>query len=177
MPDPWDEYVRRAQAYVASGHLESEEIGYKREMGEDLAAARKAVIASAANWHDLLKHALRSRGGHPIAWQLLNDFNRWCSAHLEEAREALHALWVDDSTLVTDRIRAFYSQFPRSELRGAVGNSTNVVSVLFMGLDVEKYPPFRVRVFNKCLRAYRIRPIWSAGTDEATICTSTRSVF
>ena len=168
MTDPWDEFVRRAQAYVASGHLESEEIGYKREMGEDLAAARKAVIASAANWHDLLKHALRSRGGHPIAWQLLNDFNRSCSAHLDEAREALHALWVDDSTLVVDRIRAFYSQFPRSELRGAVGNSTNVVSVLLMGLDVEKYPPYRVGVFNKAFeRTGYDRP--EPGTDEAIV--------
>ena len=168
MPDTWDEFVKRAKAYVASGHLESEEIGYKREMGEDLAAARQAVIASAANWHDLLKHALRTRGGHPIAWQLLNDFNRWCSAHLEEAREALHALWVDDNTSGADRIRAFYSQFPRSELRGAVGNSTNVVSVLLMGLDVEKYPPYRVGVFNKAFeRTGYDRP--EPGTDEATV--------
>ena len=54
MTDTWDEYVKHAQEYFDSGRLETEEIAYKREMGEDLAAARRAVLASAANWPDLL---------------------------------------------------------------------------------------------------------------------------
>ena len=168
MTDTWDEYVKHAQEYFDSGRLETEEIAYKREMGEDLAAARRAVLASAANWPDLLRHALRSRQGHPIAWPLLGDFNRWCSAQLEEAREALHALWVDNNISVSDRIRAFYSQFPRSELRGAVGNSTNVVSVLLMGLDVEQYPPFRVRVFNSAYERTGYGNL-ERGADEADL--------
>ena len=41
----WVGFVKLAKEYVASGRLETEEIGYKREMGEDLAAARRAVLA------------------------------------------------------------------------------------------------------------------------------------
>ncbi len=145
----WDEFIKRAKEYVASGRLETEEIGYKREMGEDLAAARRAVLGGAANWVDLLKHALRTRSGHPIAWPLLSDFNKWCSENPAEALGALQALWAEGGPLdAAGRIRAFYDRFPRSALRGAEGNSANVASVLLMGLDVDQYPPFRVGVFN-----------------------------
>ena len=145
----WDEFIKRAKEYVTSGRLETEEIGYKREMGEDLAAARRAVLADASNWDDLLKHALRTRGGHPIAWPLLSDFNKWCSENPAEALGALQALWAEGGPSdAAGRIRAFYDRFPRSALRGAEGNSANVASVLLMGLDVDQYPPFRVGVFN-----------------------------
>ena len=39
-PDPWSEFVRRAHEYVDTGKLESEEIQYKVEIGQGLAAAR-----------------------------------------------------------------------------------------------------------------------------------------
>ena len=46
-PDLWDEYVRRAQEYVDTGRLESEEIEYKIELGRKLALARESVLAGA----------------------------------------------------------------------------------------------------------------------------------
>ena len=145
----WDKFVRRAQAYVDTGRLESEEIEYKRQMGGDLVGSRNAVLASASHWNDLLKHALRTRVGHPIAWTLLSDFNRWCGEHPEEALGALQALWAEDDLSDAERIRAFTNILPDSTLRGAVGNRTNVISVLLMGLDVEQYPPFRVTLFEQ----------------------------
>ena len=42
--DPWDEYVRRAKEYIATGRLESEEIEYKVELGRKLAEARKPYL-------------------------------------------------------------------------------------------------------------------------------------
>ena len=166
--DPWDEFVRQAQRYVDSGALEADELDYKREIAQDLSTARDAVLAGESNWHDLLKRALRSRPGHPIAWQLLDDFNRWCTEHPVDALRALQSLWEGSHVSVEDPIRAFTAVLPNSALRGAVGSSANVISVLLMALDVESYPPFRLRVFD---RAYeRIgygKPAPNA--DEATV--------
>ena len=95
--DPWDDFVGRAKSYVDSGRMESEEIEYKLEMGEELGAARNAVLARADSWQDVLKRAVRARPGHPIAWQLQSDFTRWCADYSEQALSALEALWsLDD---------------------------------------------------------------------------------
>ena len=59
-------------------------------------------------------------------------------------------------------------RLPDSALRGSVGNSTNVASVLLMGLDVEQHPPFRVGVFNNAYdRTGYYRP--ERGADEVTL--------
>ena len=102
--NPWDEFVRQAQRYVDSGTLEADELDYKREMAQDLSTARDAVLAGESNWHDLLKRALRSRPGHPIAWQLLDDFNRWCTEHPVDALRALQLLWGGSHVSVEDPI-------------------------------------------------------------------------
>ena len=145
----WDEFVGRAKSYVDSGRLESEEIGYKLEIGEDLGAARNAVLAGADDWQDVLKRALRTRQSHPIARQLLSDFNRWSADYPEQALSVLQALWPQGDWTTQERIRAFSSRLPRSSVRGGTGNRTNLISVLLMAINVEQFPPFRVRVFNE----------------------------
>ena len=147
--DPWDDFVGRAKSYVDSGRLESEEIPYKLEIGRDLASARDAVLNHAEDWQDLLKRALRAREGHPIAWQLLGDFNRWCADYSEQALRALQKLWSRDDSTITERIRAFGSEFPKTAVKGALGSRTNLISVLLMGLDIEQFPPYRVGVFTR----------------------------
>ena len=147
--DPWDEFIRQARSYIDSGRLESDELDYKLEMARDLHIARDAVLAQDSRWQELLKNALRSRQGHPIAWQLLDDFNRWCSEQPEDALLALQSLWDAHVVDVADSIRAFTELLPGTALRGAVGNSANVISVLLMALNPEDYPPFRVTVFNR----------------------------
>ena len=137
-------------------------------MNEDLTVARNAVLAGRGDWHDLLKYALRSRTGHPVAWPLLSDFNKWCVDYSEEALSALQVLWAQDDTSVAERIRAFSSRFPRSAVRGAVGNRTNVISVLLMGVDVEQFPPYRVGVFNEAYDRTQYG-LPERGTDEAAV--------
>ena len=166
--DPWDGPVREARAYIESGELESSELDYKVEMGRDLSLARDAVLAENPDWGELLRTALRSRQGHPIAWQLLDDFNRWCAEEPSAALAALTSLWGSHTTSVTDLIRAFTGLVPETALRGEVGNATNVISVLLMALSVEDYPPFRVTLFNQAYDRVRYaRP--DSGADEATV--------
>ena len=129
--------------------MESEEIEYKLEMGEELGAAREAVLAQADDWHDALRRGVRAIQGHPITSQLFGDFNRWSADYPEEALSALKELWSQDDLTLTERIHRFSNGLPRSAMRGATGNRTNVISVLLMGVDVEQYPPFRLRLFNE----------------------------
>ena len=166
--DTWDGLVRQAREYIDSGELESTELDYKVEMAKDLSLARDSVLAENPDWGELLRSALRSRQGHPIAWQLLGDFNKWCAEQPIEALPALRSLWDGHTTSVTDSIRAFTSLLPETALRGAVGNATNVISVLLMALSVEDYPPFRVTLFNQAYDRVRY-PRPDNGSDEATV--------
>ena len=147
--DPWNEFVRQAQQYLASGRLAEDELDYKMEIAADLRTARDAVLARQPNWHELLRHALRRRPGHPIDFRLLADLNAWCSNHPEDALQALQLLWAGSSPSVVEPIRAFTNRLPDEALQGAIGNSTNVISVLLMGLDAREFPPYRVGVFNQ----------------------------
>ena len=143
---PWDEFVRRAQAYVETGRLEKDEVLYKVEIGERLAEARTAVGTGADNWGALLKRALDKRA-NTIDWRLTRALSQWCEKHADAALEALRAIWAPDNSSVAERIRTFSNLVPYSVISGK-GSRTNVASVLLMGLDVEKYPPFRVTTFQ-----------------------------
>ena len=168
---PWDDYVKRAKAYVDTGKLESEEIEYKVEIGRKLAAAREAVLSDADNWRALLKSGLGYSSGNPVAWQLVDDFNRWCAERPEKALAALQTLWGESNASATERIRAFTDASSDSPLRGkgsAYGSSVSVISVLLMGLDVEQYPPFAISWFKEAYRrtGYSLP---ESGADEATL--------
>ena len=147
-PSPWDDFVRRAKEYVASGRLVVEESEYKREMGRDLRAARDAVLAGASDWLDLLRHGLRSREGHPVNWRSLSGFNGWCTDNPAVALSALQRLWAEGDFPLDRRVQDFSSLMPRSAASGP-GVRMRVIACLLMGLDVEKYPPFQKTAFDK----------------------------
>ena len=166
-PDLWDEFVRRAQTYVATGRLESEEIEYKVEIGRKLAAAREAVLAGAEDWAVSLKAALNTNDANFINWRQISAYNQWCETQPEEALRTLRAIWTRNESTVSERILAFSDLLPMSVLRGA-GTRMNFASALLMGLDVEQYPPFRIRVFNETYdRIAYGRP--ERGVDEAAL--------
>ena len=142
---PWDDFVRRAKAFVETGRLEEDEILYKVEIGERLAEVRTAVRDGADNWAVLLNRALRS--ANVIQWRLARALNEWCEKDPDEALKALRAIWASDNSSVSERIRTFRNLLPDRVIRGT-GSRTGVASVLLMGLDVEQYPPFRVRTFQ-----------------------------
>ena len=146
-PNPWDVFVRDAQAYIDTGQLEREEIGYKLEISRQLAAARDAVVSGANNWSNLLKIGLASRPGHPLSWQAAGTFESWLNRSPGDAIHALQAIWTPSDSSATERICAFSDIVPRSVV-SRPGTFTTLASVLLMGLDVEKYPPFRVTLLD-----------------------------
>ena len=151
MPTGWDEFVRRAEAYNQTGRLDREEIDYKLELAGKLAEVRKAVAAGADNWADRLKLSLAGKNSNLIDWHLTSALEQWCVGHSDAALKALQTIWTQDDSPVSERVRAFSSLLPRSVISGT-GSRTNVASVLLMGLDVQRYPPFRVTTFKNAYR-------------------------
>ena len=142
----WDEFVRRANAYIDSGRLKTDEIDYKVEIGWKLSEAREAVLAGAEDWPDLVSRGI----GTSIIYSVQRSrFRNWVDEYPGDARRALQAIWAEDDSSVSERIHAFSSLFPQS-VTGTAGTGTrmNIISVLLMGLNVEHYPPFRITRFN-----------------------------
>ena len=117
-------------------------------MSRKLAEAREAVLAGDQGWDSLVKSGI---GGNLIHRVELKRFRDWIDGSPDEALLALQVLWQDADTDVSQRIRSFCALFPRHVSSGA-GVRTTTVSVLFMGLDVEDFPPYRVTVFEDAYR-------------------------
>ena len=146
----WDDFIRRAKEYVDSGRLEDEESDYKREIGKKLADARKAVLDDSSNWHDLFVSAM-SADNNLIYWRHSDYIKKGITDYPAEIVQALQAIWTRDEVTLAQRVQNFWQLLPASisEQISGQGVRTNVVSVLLMGLDIEQYPPFRVKVFNE----------------------------
>ena len=163
----WSEFVRLAQAYVDSGRLETEEIEYKVEIGQKLAAAREAVLNGYDEWAGQVNTGIANSTNNLIDYISMARFRDWVNRSPDDALVAIRALWTRDDVSVAKRVSDFAKLFPSSVNSGA-GTRANIASVLLMGLDVEQCPPFKVRLFNDAYDRTRYdKPEQSA--DEATL--------
>ena len=145
--DAWDACVRIASDFLNTGKMQPWELDYKYDIARKLAAGRKAVLNDAEDWQTLVKRGVT---GNIIHSTQQDNLRRWIDNSPDDALTALKAIWADDDSSVSDRIQAFSQIYPasvRSSTSGA-GTRMNVVSQLLMGLDAEKYPPFRVTAFE-----------------------------
>ena len=146
--NPWDEFIRDAKVLVDAGIIGIEdERKYKSKIGEKLAVAREATLEDSPEWPRLLRAGLTGFKTHPLPWQASDRFRTWVSESSDNV-QALQEFWSKDSLSIIDRIRRFSSALPR-EVASRPGLFTNLTSVLLMGLDVEKYPPFKITAFNE----------------------------
>ena len=143
--DQWDDFLRRAQQYLKTVSLEEEEIRYKRRIGYEYAQARKLVLEGSDEWVNALRRASPENLLFHVNRSKLND---WINKEPKAARRALRALWATNGGPLAERITAFSAEFPKSVIGGA-GSRTNLVSVLLMGEDVSKFPPFRITVMTE----------------------------
>ena len=163
-PDLWDTYVENAREYVDMGRLDFEETDYKVEIGERLAEAREAALVQSSSWPDLVKRGLNSNLIHHVS---MAKFRDWIDDAPDEALGALKAIWADGDRSASERVRAFSDLLPTSTNSG-VGVRTTIASVLLMGLDAERYPPFRTTLFEQAYeRTGYKRP--TPGADEASL--------
>ena len=152
----WDEFVRLAQEYFDTGQLDSEENDYKVDIGRKVAAAREAALSSADDWADLLKSALNPNDANFISWRLISNLNQWCAGHPDEALRALQAIWAQDDSSVSERVGAFSSLLPYSEIRGT-GSPGECRIRLADGVGCSQLPTIPDQSVQQSIRAYRIR--------------------
>lgn len=144
-PDLWGEFVRRAREYYDTGKLEEEEIDYKLEIGDRMSAARQAVVEGADGWVELVRRGIR---GHLVFNISQTKFRDWMVASPDDALSALRMLWEGDEDDPGGRIDSFCELLP-AEATSGTGSRATLASVLLMGLDAERYPPFRTTPFGK----------------------------
>ena len=159
----WDEFVGYAQAYANNGGIEGER--YKLDnIVPSVVAAREAVLQGKPDWDSLTEKAVRN---HLINWQNLPPFIRGIEQSPDEAFGALKDLWAEHDVSVVERIRAFCEQFPWAEKLGK-GSKVRNISVLLMGIDPYRYPPFMPTRFESAYERtqYDSPP---SDADEATL--------
>ena len=148
----WNEFIGAARVHIDGGRLSG------------LEAAREAVLSGDEGWITLVKAGLTDTLIHPVEQ---SNFRSWLDKSPEVALQALQALWAEDDTRVAERIRRFGECLPTSVSSGA-GTRMSLISVLLMGLDAERYPPFRVTRFDEAyeLTGYSPRDVQA---DEARL--------
>ncbi len=152
-PDPWDDFVERAQEYVDSGRLEEEEINYKLEIARKLTAVREDLLSDPPvfdGWQRRLKNALRGEN-NLIDWRARSVFDQWLNEHPDDARpddalEVIMSLWSSPEQSLATRFHLLSSHLMALPLSSAA--RTNLVSILLMGLNAEEYPPYRSTLFE-----------------------------
>ena len=162
--DAWDEFIDSARKYVDTGQLDSEENDYKIKIGQRVAKAREAVRAGSNSWPDLVKSSV---SGNLVHYMEQVKFRNWVDEEPDESLRALLALWRDGDISVSNRMRAFADLLPRSASAG-VGARTTIASVLLMGLDAWRYPPFRTTLFDEAYQRTGYEPP-NSGANEAAL--------
>ena len=162
----WDEFVELARQYVDSGRLDEEETNYKVKVGALGTAARTAVLSRADDWIDRAKAVIFGTYNLIMHYQTYS-VERWLDASPNDALNALRILWEVDDQPVGERIRAFSRLLPNDELRG-IGTRMNVISILLMGLDATRYPPFKT-LWLKKVYARTGYDVPATGADEAAL--------
>ncbi len=147
---PWDEFIGRAQQYVDTGQLDTDETNYKLEIGRNLTAVRTLVLSNpvpSGDWREHLKRAINDRSNNLINARFVKpDLTKWFDEHPHEALNALRLLWAPGTQQVRQRVQAMAA--PLSAFLRTKGAKTNVASVLLMGLDAKDYPPYRATPFD-----------------------------
>lgn len=161
--DGWDEFISRAKELISSGNLDRWENKYKQSLALTLQEAKKDLIDETERWPALVEKGLSSNLTY---FTLRLEVAEWIAAFPKNSSDALRAIWAEDELSPAERIRAFCERFPPDVVGRGVGSRLNVASVLLMGLDVKRYPPFRIRVFKKaCVRTGYKLP--ESDADEA----------
>ncbi len=155
-------------SYLATASEKYEEIDrnerYKIDLGTALTAAREALLRDQRDWSKLVLEAIRHKDNniiHPRYDQ--PKLVKWVEGNANEARDALSDVWSEDDRTPGDRVRAFDARLPESVFsRGAKSARLDAASYFMMGVDPQRYPPYRQSAFRNTYQSLGYPP-FSAG--------------
>ena len=142
----WDSYLAAAKdRYDEIEQAES----YKLELAKALTKAREALLRDERDWPTLVNAAIAHKQNNLINWRNHSKLTEWIDGNAGEALDALSGMWSEDDRTPGDRIRAFDGSLPESVFpRGATGTRLNVAAYFMMGIDPQRYPPYRRKPFR-----------------------------
>ncbi len=142
VPSAWDEFLKWAQRLYVHESFDAEERDYKLETAEQLRRVREALLAGGDEWLALLRDSLKQT--NLLHWRASSAFVEWCESNREAAAAAVGALWRGDD-ISEAQVNAFASAV---EAATRPGGRTSIASVLLMGIDPLRFPPFRPSVVS-----------------------------
>ena len=146
----WDSYL--ATASEKYDEIDRDE-GYKVELGKALTRAREALLRDEPDWPSLVKEAIGHKQNNIVDWRNHSRLVEWIDGNVDEARGALSELWSEDDRTPGDRVRSFDGSLPESVMsRGATGTRLNFASYFMMGIDPQRFPPYRQGRFQDTYR-------------------------
>ena len=163
----WKELVEQAHRYVEGGRLDHDEMDYKLELGRSMAEARRSVLARNEDGAKAVIDAFSHKNNNIVNWQQKPPFIDWVRENPDEALSAMREIWADDGRALSTRVRGFADQFPRTVTSGK-GMRVTTISVLLMGIDPERYVPFKPALFRTAYESVGYRPP-RADADEAAL--------
>lgn len=158
----WTSFLYWACRFREMPDFDAMERDYKLALSGALATARQAVLADDADWHARLDAALRSRDNNLIGWRETDRFLKWAAARPEDALVALHAIWADGLDPL-DALAAFLVRLPKEGGVSTPGQRVALGSVLLMGVDPYRHPPYRPTPLQL---AYKLTGSGASETEE-----------
>ena len=156
----WDKFVGQASAYIDTGKVEDELLPYKVEVAETIASVRNSVLSNSGEWKDQIV-SLNFRG--LVHWVNQDKLRDWVNENPAHAKQALQKLW-SGSGAIPQRIDEFCACMP--DTITGTGTQANVASVLLMGLDADRYPPYNRGIFRDAYKCTGHEPQPSRGRSS-----------
>jgi DNA polymerase III delta prime subunit len=140
----WDQFIYFAGLHFRWEKFDEIEREYKLRPARVLERARAALL-NGEPWQPELERAFKNQA--VTRWQSWDRFGKWLRANPDDAEAALRVLW-SESEPAAAQFDAFLDHIPRTkEVLPSPGERINVMSFLLLGLDAERYPPFKPSPF------------------------------
>ena len=154
----WNEYFALVRQRLDWNTLEKDELDYKRKTERDLRAISDDVLSGNENWIKAADGDFRYNLNNLCGWRAVNALSIWYEEKPGPASDALRDLWSQDggspdglppTDQVIERVRTIAKRMPAVDgLRGS-GVRMRLIAALLMRISAERYPPFKVKEFNK----------------------------
>jgi len=150
----WEPFLHWAQRLYAHPSFTAEERDYKLEVAANVGAARRGLSDGNGDWLRRLRRAFGSPN-NLTSFYAHGPLLDWCDANPAAAGELLSDLW-SKTALDAATVARFVGSWPVSGT--SPGNRLAVLSLLFMAVDPNGYPPFRATPAQRATELLGIEP-------------------
>lgn len=141
----WSAFCQWVERIHAVPDLDARERNYKLALVDKLVAARAAMIAGAADWHQQFKHAIRA--SNLVAVMTKTRVADWAESDPVGVRAAVLPFWASDDPL-PGRFDALGDN-PEKGVLTTDGERLSLGSVLLMADGAEDHPPLKVTALRR----------------------------